>query len=118
MCWCPEVLTFVPLQLILRHVCTAIKVFLKRVHLPAQDISEGLHLCQLLSQAVTLLGGTQRHERVKVVRLLFMFPWTTMQSFWYTCADKINSLCTCAYKHQKIPHVCRYKTEAKDTLSL
>lgn len=49
-------LTFVPLQFIFRHsICTAVKVFLQRVHLPAQDVSEGLHLCQLLSQAVTFL---------------------------------------------------------------
>lgn len=49
-------LTFIPLQFIFRHsICTTIEVFLKSVHLPAQDISEGLHLCQLLSQTVTFL---------------------------------------------------------------
>lgn len=56
----PVVLTFIPLQFILGHsICTAIKVFLECVHLPAQDISERLHLGQLLSQAVTLLTKQQ-----------------------------------------------------------
>lgn len=51
-----SVFTFVPLQLVLGHaVCAAVKVLLQRVHLPAQDVSEGLHLCQLLPQTVTLL---------------------------------------------------------------
>lgn len=54
-------LTFVPLQLVLGHVvCAAVKVFLQRVHLPAQDVSEGLHLCQLLSQPVALLRTQQK----------------------------------------------------------
>lgn len=65
-------LTFVPLQFVFGHsVRAAVKVFLQRVHLPAQDVPEGLHLCQLLPQAVAFLeeqhddkggggGGVQR----------------------------------------------------------
>lgn len=51
-----KALTFISLQLILGHgVCAAIEILLQRVHLPAQDVSEGLHLRQLLPQAVALL---------------------------------------------------------------
>lgn len=56
-------LTFISLQLIFGHsVCAAIKIFLQRVHLPAQDISEGLHLRQLLPQAVALLDRRRDGE--------------------------------------------------------
>lgn len=69
------VLTFIPLQFILGHsVCTAIKVFLERVHLPAQNISERLHLCQLLSQAVTLLERRKKGKKNKIDKLWFTFP--------------------------------------------
>lgn len=53
-----EVLTFIPLQLVFGDsVCTAIKVLLQGVHLSAQDVPEGLHLRQLLTQAMTFLSG-------------------------------------------------------------
>lgn len=59
-------LTFISLQLIFGHgICAAIKVFLQSVNLPAQDISEGLHLRQLLSQAVTLLYRQYSSANIK-----------------------------------------------------
>lgn len=94
--WVLVGLTFVPLQLVLRHgVCAAVKVFLKRVHLPAQDVSEGLHLCQLLSQSVTLLKKEKKSN--KAIKLLFLFPKNSVQPFKYACVDKINSPCVCKH---------------------
>lgn len=73
-------LTFIPLQLIFGlGVCAAIEVLLQRVHLPAQDTSEGLHLRQLLPQAVALLDGRRGGKRIwqNVIRLNARCNWKT-----------------------------------------
>lgn len=67
-----KALTFIPLQLIFGlGVCAAIEVLLQRVHLPAQDVSEGLHLRQLLPQAVALL----EENLANVIRLNARHNW-------------------------------------------
>jgi len=52
------VVTSVSLQLVVGDVGAAVEVTLQRVHLAAQNVPEGLHLRQLLPQAVALLGRT------------------------------------------------------------
>ena len=54
------ILTSVPLQDVSGHVGTAIEVSLQCVHLPAEDVPEGLHLRQLLPEAVALLRNQSR----------------------------------------------------------
>lgn len=76
-----EGLTFISLQLIFGHgVCAAIKIFLQCVHLPAQDISEGLHLCQLLPQAVALLDRRRDGERTGEFSKSYQAEFAGMES--------------------------------------
>lgn len=57
--------TSVSLELVLGDaICAAIKVLLQRVHLSAEDVSERLHLRQLLRQAVAL--QVQQHTNTRV----------------------------------------------------
>jgi methyl coenzyme M reductase subunit C-like uncharacterized protein (methanogenesis marker protein 7) len=47
-------------ELVFGHAVGAgVKVLLQGVHLSAEDVPEGLHLSQLLPQAVALLGGNR-----------------------------------------------------------
>lgn len=97
-------LTFIPLQLILRHdVCAAIKVFLERVHLPAQDISESLHLCQLLSQAVALLNKQSSNRVVLLYIYNFHRPQCNHSSI---CVLTKWIACVCPYKTPENPLMC------------
>jgi len=96
-------LTLIPLQLILRHgVRTAIKVFLKRVHLPAQDVSEGLHLRQLLPQAVTLLKRQRRGQDLQLHAPQFNLE------FQLTVLQIPEFVCVCSYEYQSIPLLCAH----------
>ena len=110
--WVFVLLTFVSLQLIFGHgICAAIKVFLKRVHLSAQDISERLHLCQLLCQAVTLLKERKKKPLVSI------FLWTTSQPFQCRWSDQSFKNYSNNSHASHLPHVCRYKAEANVPLS-
>lgn len=86
-----QVLTFVSLQLVFGHtVRAAVEVFLQRVYLPTQDVSERLHLCQLLPQAVALLKETGIINERRVEGFLFIF---------------LLPLCTCD-KNEKLVSAC------------
>lgn len=42
------------------NVSTGVKVFLQRVHLSAQNVPEGFHFSELLTQPVPLLSGDKQ----------------------------------------------------------
>lgn len=65
-------LTFVPAKLIFTvSICAVVKAPLQCVHLSAENVPEGLHLCQLFPQTVSLLfNSLQMNIQLKLHEML------------------------------------------------